>query len=189
MCFFEIKNAEQAYFLLKWKRKIIRNIWTFEFGSCALHFPTWCISTCEVKHVKCQELRFFRENFQTSSRWKDGQMGRKMDEQCLNCIPPDVWHGIIGSIASNSTKLYWLPAALEPSPMYSKLSRDSSHDTMFPWTTLTHFESNLSLYYGSYVIDARARLHPNAFSCNFSWLASKQSEKPCMPHRRQKGCV
>ena len=39
-----------------------------------------------------------------------------------------------------------------------------------------HFESNYSPYYSSDVIDARARLYPNGYSCNFSWLASKQSE-------------
>ena len=37
-------------------------------------------------------------------------------------------------------------------------------------TIKVHFESN----YSSEVIDARARLHPNGYSCNFSWLASKQ---------------
>ena len=31
---------------------------------------------------------------------------------------------------------------------------------------LAHFESNLSCYLSSYIIDACARLHPNGYSCN-----------------------
>ena len=32
---------------------------------------------------------------------------------------------------------------------------------------MAHFESNLSSYYSSYVIDVHARLHPNDLSWNF----------------------
>ena len=41
---------------------------------------------------------------------------------------------------------------------------------------LAHFKSNYSSYKSYDVIYARARLHPNGYSCYFSWLASKQSE-------------
>ena len=40
--------------------------------------------------------------------------------------------------------------------------------------SMAHFESNYISYYSSDVIDTRAGLHPNGYSCNFSWLASKK---------------
>ena len=57
--------------------------------------------------------------------------------------------------------------------LYRHNDTEHNHGTC---KSMAHFESNSSSYYSSYVIFARARLHPNGCSWNFSWLSSKQSE-------------